>query len=78
MNNPYYFVDQNLRIGFKIDLESHNINHANSLLNIELNFPDIGIETRYVNKMLKEIATIYARLINQYKYKYHIIFSARI
>ena len=76
MINPCYFIDENLKIGFKINLESHNINHANSLLNIEPKFPDIGIETRYVNKILKEMATIYARLINQYKYKYHMLFSA--
>ena len=30
MINPYYFLDENLKIGFKINLESHNINHANS------------------------------------------------
>ena len=76
MINPYYFVDENLKIGFKINLKSHNINHANSLLNIEHNFSDIGIETRYINKILKEMATIYARLINQYKFRYHILFSA--
>ena len=74
MINPYYFIDENLKIGFKINLESHNINHANSLLNIEPNFPDIGIETRYINKILKEMATIHARLINQYKFKYRILF----
>ena len=76
MINPYYFIDENLKIGFKTNLESHNINHANFLLNIEPNFPGIGIETRYINKILKEMATIYARLINQYKFKYHILFSA--
>ena len=76
MINPYYFIDENLNIGFKINLESHNTNHANSLLNIIHIFPDIGIETRYSNKILKEMATIYARLINQYKFKYHILFSA--
>ena len=76
MINPYYFIDENLKIGLKIILVSHNINHAKSLLNIEPNFPDIGIETRYINKILKKMATIYARLINQYKFKYHILFSA--
>ena len=76
MIKPYYFIDENLKIGFKINLESHNNNHANSLLNIEPNFLDIGIETRYINKILKETATIYARLTNQYKFKYHILFSA--
>ena len=76
MINPYYFIDENLKIGFKINLESHNVNHANSLLNIIPNFPDAGIETRYVNKILKELSVIYARLINQYKFKYHVLFSA--
>ena len=65
MINPYFFVDEKLKIGFKIILESHIVNHANSLLNITLYFPDIGIETRYIQKILKEMATIYARLINQ-------------
>ena len=69
MINPYYFIDENLKIGFKINLESHDINHANSLLNIEPNFPDVGIETRYINNIPKEMATIYTRLINQYEFK---------
>ena len=43
MINPYYFIDENLKIGFKNNLESHNISHANSLLKIIPNFPDIGI-----------------------------------
>ena len=76
MNNPFYFIDENLKIYFKINLESHNIIHANSLLNIEPIFPDIGIETRYVNKILKEMVTIYARLMNHFKFKNHIFFSA--
>ena len=76
MINPYYFTDENLKIGFKIILETHNVNYANSLLNIFPNFPDIGIETRYISKILKEMVTIYVRIINQYKFKYHILFSA--
>ena len=76
MNNPYYFKDEILKIGFKIIQESHNIYHANFLLNIIPNFPDTGIETRYINKTLTDTATIYGRLINQYKFKNHIILSA--
>ena len=76
MINPYYLIDENLKIGFKITLESHNDNHAFSLLKIIPNFRDIGNETINVNKNLKEMATICARLINQIKFKYHIIFSA--
>ena len=76
MINPYYFIDINLKIGFKIDLESHNISHANSILNITPKFPEYGIEVRYINKIVKELSVIYARLINQYKFKYHTLFSA--
>ena len=78
MNNPYYFIDENLKIGFKNNLKSHNISHANSLLNVTPNFPDIGIRTRYINKILKQMATFNARLINQYKFKHHIFFSASL
>ena len=76
MFNPYYFTDENLKISFKINLEGHNVNHANSLLNVIANFPDTGIETRYINKILNEMAAIYARLMGQYKFNYHTLFSA--
>ena len=39
-------------------------------------FPEYGIEFRYINKIVKELSIIYARLINQYKFKYHTLFSA--
>ena len=76
MNLPYYFIDGNLRNGFKIILESHNFSHANPILTITPKFPEFGIEFRYINKIVKELSVIYARLINQYKYKYHTLFSA--
>ena len=77
MINPYYFIDENLKIGFKFNLESHNISHANSILTITPNFPECGIEFRYINKIMKELSIIYARLINQYMFKYRTVFSAR-
>ena len=76
MINPYYFIDKKLKIGFKINLESHNFSHANSILSILPKFPEYGIEFRYINKIVKELSVIYARLINQYKFKYHTLFSA--
>ena len=76
MINPYYFIDRNLKNGFKINLESHNMSHANSILTITCKYPEIGIEFRYINKIVKELSVIYARLINQYKFKYHTLFSA--
>ena len=50
MNNPYYFIDENLKNGFKFNLESLNISHAYSVLTITPNFPEFGIEFRYINK----------------------------
>ena len=76
MINPYYFIDRKLKNGFKIDLESHNFSHANSILGITPNFSEFGIEFRYINKIVKELSVTYARLINQYKFKYHTLFSA--
>ena len=76
MINPYYFIDKYLKNGFKINLESHNISHANSILTIIPKFPEFGIDFRYINKIVKDLSVIYARLINQYKFKYHTLFSA--
>ena len=66
MVNPYYFIDENLKIGFIIKLDSHNVEHANSLLTIESNFPEFETEFSYINKIIKELSVIYARLINPY------------
>ena len=77
MNNQYYFTDRALQVGFKINLDSHHINHANSKITIMPSFPEYGIEVRYINKIIKELAVIYARLINQYIFRYQTVFSAR-
>ena len=77
MNNPYYFTDRNLKVGFKIKLDSHNLHHANSKLTITSNHPEFGIEFRYINKIMKKLSIIYARLKNQYKFRYQTVFSAR-
>ena len=76
MINPIYFTDRNLKVGFKINLDSHNLHHTKSKLTIMPNYPEFGIELRYINKIMKETAMIYARLINQYKFKYQTVFSA--
>ena len=76
MINPYHFIDENLKNGFKNNFESHNISHANSILTITPKFPEFGIEYRYINKIIKELSVIHARLINQYIFKYHTLFSA--
>ena len=64
MINPYDFNDRNLQVGFKIILVSHPINQANSKLTIRPNYPEFGIEVRYINKIIKKLFAFYARLIN--------------
>ena len=77
MINPYSFTDRNLQVGFNINLDSHHINHANSKITIKPNRPEIGIEVRYIKKIIKELSVIYARLLNEFKFRYHTVFSAR-
>ena len=69
MLNPYSFTDKNLKVGFKMTSESHHNNHANSKLTITPNYPEFGIEIRCINRIIKELSVIDARLINQYKFK---------
>ena len=54
MSNPYYFTVRNLKVGFKINLDSHQIIHANSYLTITTNYPEIGNEVRYFEKINKD------------------------
>ena len=74
---PFYFTDKALQVGFKIDLDSHHINHTKSKLTVIPNYPECGIEVHYINIIMKELSIIYARLMNQYKFKYQTVFSAR-
>ena len=76
MVNPYYFTDRALQVGFKIILESHHNNHADSKLTIPPSYPEFGIEVRNINKIVKDLSNIYATLVNQYKFKYQTVISA--
>ena len=53
--NPYCFFDENLKNGFKINLQSRNISHAISILTFTPKFPELDIEYRYINKNRKRI-----------------------
>ena len=77
MLDPYFFTDRSLGVGFKTTLDSHHINHTNSKLTNTTNYPEFGIEFRYINKIMKELAMIYSKLLNQYKFRYQTVFSAR-
>ena len=54
MINPYCFTDGYSKRGSKINLDSHNIIQANSLLTIIPTYPDFGIETRNISKFMKK------------------------
>ena len=75
MINPYYFTDRNMKVGFKNNLETHQNIHAKFELAFTPNYPEFGIEVRYVNKKLKDLSVIYAKLINQYYIKYQTVFQ---
>ena len=77
MINPYYFFDRVLQVGLNITLASHHVNHAYSKLTIKPSYPEFGIDVRYINKVIQQLSVIYARLMNQYKFKYRTVFSAR-
>ena len=76
MLNPYYFIERALRVGFSINLSSHHNNNADKKLFITSEYPEFGKEVRYINKILKKLSIIYARLIGQYKFRYQTVFSA--
>ena len=58
-------------------MESHNISNANSKIFIKPNFPEFGVKFQNINKILEQMATVYARLMNQYKHKYQTVISSR-
>ena len=58
MKNPYHFTDRAFRIGMNIDSDKQQFNHTNSKLKTKPNFPEFGIELGYINKILKETASI--------------------
>ena len=43
MINPYYFTNKNLKVAYKINLDSHNFHHTKSKLTTTTTFPEFGI-----------------------------------
>ena len=75
--NPLYFNENLSQLCSKINLRSHIINHNNSILNLEPNFQNLQIENRYLNEILRKIASLYAGLKKQNKFNYRTVFAAR-
>ena len=74
MLNPYYF-SQRYEPQYKIILDSHHMNHLNSKITIKSKY-DLPIQINDTKNILREMSNIYARLINQNKFKYQVVFSA--
>ena len=77
MVDPFYFTVRALQVGFIITPGSHHINQAISKNIIKPNYPEFGNDVPYIIKIFKQMASIYARLINQYKFNYKTVISAR-
>ena len=77
MPNPNYFTDRALQVSFNISLDSHHINHAISKVIVRPNYSEFGNEVRFINKIMRELSVVYARVLNQYKFKCQTVFSAR-
>ena len=73
MINPNYVTDRNLQVEFEINLDSH---HLNSKLTITTDL-EFGIDIRDINQTIKRLSNIYARLINQFKFRCRVVFSER-
>ena len=75
--NPFAFRNETLKLGFRHNVDSHNVNHANSILATMPIYADVWIEEkRFVIEKLKEMANINAILRNHYKFKNRPFFSA--
>ena len=77
MLNPYCFKDQSFYDFLKTNLDSHHINHLNSKITISSTAQSPHIDKIVINRIVNETATIYAKLISQFKFKYQCTFLAR-
>ena len=55
-----------------IYIYNHHDKHANSIITITSEFKNIGIDISHINKLMEEMSLIYAKLKDQYKFKYQL------
>ena len=70
----YKFTDDILNKVYDITVDRHHKKHLNSQITITSKFDNTGIEMYYINEIFKEMSHIYAKFINQYKFKYQLSF----
>ena len=70
----YKFTDNILNIAYDITVDKHHKKNLNSQKTITSKFDTFGIEMIFVDKIFKEMSHIYAKFINQNKFKYQLSF----
>ena len=70
----YKFTDDILNKIYDITIDRHHKKDLNSQITITSKFDYTGIEMYYIDEIFKEMAHIYAKFINQYKFKYQLSF----
>ena len=70
----YNFTDNLLNIAYDITVDRYLKIDLISQITITSKFDTLGKEMSYFNKIFKELSHIYAKFINQYKFKYQLSF----
>ena len=70
----YKFTDDILNKIYDITIDRHHKKDLNSQITITSKFDYTGIEMYFIDEIFKEMTHIYAKFINQYKFKYQLSF----
>ena len=71
----YKFTENILNIVYDITVDSHHKKNLNSQITITSKHNDIvGIEMYHIDEIFKEMSHMYAKFIDQYKFKYQLTF----
>ena len=70
----YKFTDDISNKIYDITVDRHLKKELNSQITIASKFDDTGIEMYYINEIFNEMSHVYAKNLNQYKFKYQLSF----
>ena len=74
VEKEYYFTDRPTKIAYDITIDNHHNKHVNSQIRVTSKFNDTGNDIIHNNGVLKELGHVYAKSINQYRFKYQLTF----
>ena len=70
----YKYTDKILNTIYDITVDRYHKKDLYSQITITSKFDTTGLEMNYINKIIKEMSHIYAKVINQYKFKRQLSF----